>query len=460
MKKHQHYLLIPLAAFIGALIFFNLFARVEFRMEAFHVSLAMRLSHDGYTILRVPPVGVVKAKTQNTPVNIYITLENIELDKLKIFLAEGSEQDKLISEAKGVLNKALVRFVVITLLLGIAGGVFGQVVIQRRSIKEFAAGGLVGLIVVSVLLYGTYISFETKNFQNPEYEGMIKAAPWMINLVQDSFSTVNIWGKQLRGIANNLYGLFQRVESLQAIAPGDGELKILHVSDIHNNPAAYEFIDQVVKTFGVDFIIDSGDMSDLGTPLENATLEKVRKLKVPYVFTPGNHETMSIIRDLKKIPNVILLEGAVKQVKGIKIAGIEDPSLQNNDYHVSNRQNLSKYSKELQDIIRSSRISPDIVVAHNPEIVSDFWGHIPVVLNGHDHRYQIKVRPNSILIDAGTSGASGIGAFKTTNEIPYSFVLLHFDRLDSGVRLKYTDTIRISNMQSGYSLERKVFQNR
>lgn len=457
MKKYAKYFLIPLSAVIGALIFLNLFARVDFSFQGLQATLSVRTSTSGYTVLRVPPVGEVRAQTHKAPLSVNISLENIDLDRLKNSLADGTEQEKLVQEAKVVLFGAIRRFIFLTLALSFGGGVFGLIILQRRNLKEILLGGLIGLVTVSVLLFSTYKTFDIQKFQYPKYEGMIKAAPWMINLVQDSFVTVSTWGKQMRVIANNLNGLFQRVETLESITPGDGEIKVLHVSDVHNNPAAFEFIDQVVKTFGINFVVDSGDLSDFGTPLEVTFIGRVKNLKVPYIITPGNHETPSIVQELKKIPNVTVLDGEVKKIGGLKIAGIDDPSSHSNATGTPEQTEIDKFTEKLQSIIDSSGGRPDIVIAHNPNIAGGFWGKVPVVLTGHDHQYQIKTKQNSVFIDAGTSGAAGIGALKTKEEIPYTFVLLHFDRTKDGIRLKYTDTIRISNQQSGYSLERRVY---
>ncbi len=460
MKKYLPYLLIPLLAVTGALVSLNLFARVDFRLEALQASLSMQTSLKGYTVLRVPPAGEVRARTHNTPLSIRISLENIDLDSLPKMLAEGPEQAKLVAEAKTSLIKAVRKFVLLTLILGLAGGVGGLLLGQRHQLKELLLGGFIGLATVSVLLFGTYRTFNVERFQNAEYEGMIKAAPWMINLVQEGFTAMNTWGRQMRVIANNLSGLFQRVESLQAMAPGDGEVKVLLVSDIHNNPAAFEFIDQVVKSFKVNLVIDAGDLSDFGTPLEAASLARIKNLRIPYLITPGNHETRSIIQELEKIPNVTVLDGVIKPVAGLQIAGLADPSSLNNSFNSPTEAELEQFTGRLQAIVNKAGQKPDIVVAHHPKIAGAFWGQVPVVLAGHDHQAKILVKPNSVFINAGTSGASGIGAFGSRQEIPYSFVLLHFDRTKDGekkLKLKYTDSIRISNLQGGYSLERRIY---
>ena len=332
MWKYLRYVSLPLFAVVGALVFLNLFAHVSFRMEALQASFSVHTSQGGYTILEVPPVGEVRAFTHKGPLGVRISLENVDPDRLKKFLAEGPEQSLVIADAKKALNQAVRRLIALSLGLGAAGGLFGLIVLQRRKWKEFLLGGLIGLTTVMVLLFGTYQTFDINKFQNPEYDGVLKAAPWMIGLVGESFSTVNTWSKQMRGMAVNLYGLFQRVESLQTTSGGEGDLKVLHVSDIHNNPAAFNFIDQVVKTFNVNMVIDSGDLSDFGTPLEAASFERIKGFRIPYVIAPGNHETPGIVGELKRLSNVTVLEGNVIEVDGLKIAGIRDPSSLRNDW--------------------------------------------------------------------------------------------------------------------------------
>ncbi len=456
MKKYLHYVSIPLFAVIGAIVFVNLFAQVDFNLQALQARISVQASTEGYTVLQINPFGEVKARTHKTPLRVNISLENIDIDHLTELLAAGTEQEKIIKDARNALDAALRKFIVMTAVLGFAGGMFGVLVIQKRKPRELLLGGVIGFAAISLLMMVTYRTFDIQKFQYPEYNGVIKAAPWMIGLAEEAFNTVNTWGKQMRGIAVNMNGLFQRVESLQAIEPGDGEIKVLHVSDIHNNPVSLEFIDQVVRTFGIDLIIDTGDLSDFGTPLEAALFEGIKKLGVPYVIVPGNHETPAIIEEMKQIPNVMVIKNGVLDVKGIRIAGIADPASGSADYRVTPEQ-LKESSLKLKGIIRGAEKKTDLAAVHNAKIAEGLGGKVPVVLSGHSHRFKISLQENSVFINAGTSGASGIGALQTDSEIPYSFVLMHFDRTDAGVNLKYTDTITISNQQSGYSLERKIY---
>lgn len=458
MAKKMWHLLLPVFAIAGAILFLNLFGHVEFRVEALQIKLSASMTDSGITRLSIPPVGEVKARTHRGPLAVEVALLNIDLPGLKKTLAETPEQKEILDRARIELTKVVKRFVIKALFMGILGGLFGAVILQRRRPREFIAAGIIGLATVAVLLASTYYTYDIKKFQNPQYDGMLKAAPWMIGLVQQSLDTVNTWGRQLRVVTDNLYGLFERLDTLETIGPaGEGDMKVLHVSDIHNNPAAFDFIEQVTKTFGVNIIIDTGDISDFGTPIEAAAAERLRKLNVPYVFIPGNHETAAAIRDLQKIPNVTVLTGGIVNVKGLDIAGIADPAAFTGDVKSPDQKQLDEYREKLEEIIDRSPRKPPVVAVHNNRLAREFAGEVPVVLYGHDHSYKIDIVGKTVLIDAGTTGAAGFGGLETRQEVPFSVVLVRFRQDGDRYRPVSADTIRVSNLQSGFSLERRVF---
>ncbi len=458
MKKKLWYLLLPVFAIAGAIMLLNLFGRVTFHLNALEVEFSAGISGSGYTRLTIPPVGEIKAQTHRGPLAVRVALQNIDLPGLKKTLAETPAQQELLDLARLEFSSVIKKFVFKALVLGFLGGLVGVLILQRRQLRDYITGSLIGLLTVAVLLTNTYYTYDLKRFQNPQYEGMLKAAPWMIGLVQQSLDTVDTWGEQLRVVTDNLYGLFERMDTLETIGPaGEGDLKVLHVSDIHNNPAAFDFIEQVTRTFGVDMVIDTGDLSDFGTSIELAAMERIRKIDVPYIITPGNHETAAAIRDLQQMPNVKVLAGSTIQVKGLDIAGIADPAGYANDVKTPDEQLLKKYAGKLTEIIAKAPRKPVVVAVHNNRLARELIGKAQVVLHGHNHRYKIDVIDKTVLINAGTTGAAGFGGLETKKEIPFSVVLLHFRRDGDRYRPVSADTIKVSNLQSGFSLERRVF---
>ena len=75
-------------------------------------------------------------------------------------------------------------------------------------------------------------------------------------------------GERVQTLARDLYTVLQDLETLGPLGLVNADILALHVSDIHNNPVAYNFAKQVIDSFPVDFVMDTGDITDWGTALE------------------------------------------------------------------------------------------------------------------------------------------------------------------------------------------------
>src|SRR5687767_15987356 len=103
--------------------------------------------------------------------------------------------------------------------------------------------------------------------------------------------------------------------------PGEDQdtFRVLHVSDIHNNPAAFPFLREVAQQFQVEFIIDTGDLTDFGSPLEATIGREIARLPFPYVIVLGNHDSPTVGTALAQLPNVTVLDGNPVTVGGVTL---------------------------------------------------------------------------------------------------------------------------------------------
>jgi len=447
-----------LVAVVSALTVVSTFSQMDFHIGAFEVRLGLRVLDHGYTKIMLPPVGEISARTHKTPVEVSLTLNNIDLQLLKSMLKESPNKDLLLAKVKGEMKDILRHFVERLIFLSALGGAVGVLLLRPKGIVPYLTGALAGTIVVSALLAVTYYTYDQDRFNNPEYRGVLKAAPWMMGFVQQGFVKVDTWSKQMEVMADNLYTLFEKVDSLQAIGSVNGKLKLLHISDLHNNPAGLRLVEEVVRTFNVDMVLDTGDITDFGSPLENHLLERLAKLKVPYIVTLGNHDSAQTMEKLKAFPNVIMLNNREVRVKGLRIAGIFDPAALTADVVPPPSETLGKYINQLNGLLNKLDHVPDILMVHSPRMAINFAGKVPLILNGHDHHYSTRQLKGTSIVDAGTTGAAGLRGLQSTREVPYSLYLLHFNqRPKQGYQLLAADLLRVSNLESGFTLERKVF---
>ena len=103
-------------------------------------------------------------------------------------------------------------------------------------------------------------------------------------------------------------------------------VRVLHVSDIHNNPAAFDFMDQIINNFNVDFVIDTGDITDYGTFLEDMVIKSYLSCRW-IMFCSGNHDSPKTLELIKTMDNVTILDGEISTVKGIDILDFRMPVL-------------------------------------------------------------------------------------------------------------------------------------
>jgi len=97
-----------------------------------------------------------------------------------------------------------------------------------------------------VLLLGATVlyPYQVNSFANPRFEGALAAAPWIVDLGEQLLGTVTTLAEQLEVVAVNLEEISNRLEQLRP-PPESGQIRVLHISDIHNNPAAFDLIEKV-----------------------------------------------------------------------------------------------------------------------------------------------------------------------------------------------------------------------
>ncbi|TYO97985.1 metallophosphoesterase family protein [Desulfallas thermosapovorans] len=446
-----------LMAIAGAVLLISLFGHMQFNIEALQFRVSAQISEKGYTVVELPPLGTVRAHTHNAPLSLSVRLENIDLQSIQRFLNHNTGRDEIIQQSKTVLRQVAAVFIAKLLALALLGGVTGVFITRKGSPPKYIAGALAGMILAGGLLAATYFTYDSSAFRNPQYSGVLRMAPWMVNLAQETFGKIELLGENLSIIAENLNQIYERVDSLQPIGNETEEFKILHISDLHNNPAGMDFVLQVAGLFGADMIIDTGDITDFGTPLETVLLEQLNHIDIPYFFIPGNHDAPAITEKMEQIPNVTVVKGLVEKY-GLTFYGVPDPSSTTSAVTPPDLSTIPRLTRQVQESI--DQLGPekvDIALLHNDKMARSLAGYVPVILFGHNHRMEIHQQGGSILINAGTSGAAGLRGLQT-KQIPYSVVLLHFHPGETGKkRLVAADTISVSNLEQGFTLNRIRF---
>lgn len=425
MRRRMRVAAVVAASLIGAFTLVNLMGGVTYRLGAFELSLRARFAAPGGTSLVIAPIGRVYAPTHPVPFVISVTVENIDLSLLEPMVTNAPDTRGLMDMFKSGTQRAAKRFAVKVLLLGTLGGAFGAYTAGSRRLREVASGAVLGLVLIGAVTGLTYATYDVSAFSNPSYSGILEAAPWMVGVLGDGIQKVGELGDKLRIIAGNVYALFERIDKVGSDAADGSDIRILHVSDIHNNPAAFDFIQALVGSFDVDAVVDTGDITDYGTSLEAQLVDRIENLGVPYFFVPGNHDSPDVVARMRSLKNVVVLDGNAVTFKGLTIAGKADPASASTEMSVMTPEQVAAAAEEIGPVI-SAAGGVDILAVHNDKLAQRFFGVVPVVLHGHDHRMKVVQDRGTVLVDAGTTGAAGLRLLEKPGGVPFTVALLHF----------------------------------
>lgn len=444
-----------IAAWVGVVLAVVLLGRATFAIDAFRVQLAASFGQFGVTRVDLPPFGQVWARTHHGPLTLTITLEDVDPDLLRAMIERDTNRD-VIPQVERQLKAAGERFLAYLVLLAAAGGAAGTLVLRRRDLRRAAAGAFIGLLSMSAVVGWSYATYDVRAFRSPQFEGAVKAAPWVIDLVGESVTQARKLSRQMALIAANLYRLFGAIDTLTPLGERGDEVVVLLVSDIHNNPVGVAFIQRMVEAFHPDFVLDSGDLTDYGTALEGSLLKELGQLPVPYVIVPGNHDSPQELAELASLPNVVVLRSGEITVHGVPIVGEADPSSRRLSPELGSPAEIEAERDALEADLRSAPEPPVILAAHNPQVATRFVGRVPVVVAGHTHRVQFRRAAGGVYLNPGTTGAAGIRGLTTTDEIPYSLMILYLDRTPDGLAPRAVDVVEVTNVSGTVTLQRHV----
>lgn len=452
-----------LVAIIGASVFIGIWGKFSYQVAGLNFSIRVGIGRPG-TTLALPPLGSATAPTHKFPLAILLRLDGIDPDAISRLVAMSSGENLAFSSIiQEAATSMLYRLCLLVLMLGgLGGAAFVYIFIRPARVRRIIGGSLAGILFAVSLMVGTYVTFDAKSFEQARYTGVIEAAPWMLGVLDKSVGKVGELKDSIMAIADNSSKIFGQIEALQPITAEGKFIRVLHVSDLHNNAEAVNFLDQIVKSFKVDIVVDTGDLTDYGTYLEARLMSPVSALSVPYVFVGGNHDSPSVLEAMAVHPNVRLAGGRFLSINGVTIFGMDDPGASRVTMDASTDEEIMASNEKAMSIMSRLQKAPDIIAVHDPRQAEALIGKAPVILYGHDHRLRVQERRNSILIDAGSTGGAGIRGLEKTGGVPMTLALLHFSRSrDSSsspeqVGLIAVDTITVSQQTGGLTLERRI----
>ena len=418
---------------IGAWLGILVGGRLNTSIGPLETRLTIEVSPTGGSVLSLPPLGELSLKSHDGPFRLHADVTQInEADAREIFNDPQSLQG-LDREVAADLQTGVRKLVIRAAGSAVLGAVLLGVPVFRRRFRRALLAGAVALVAIAAGGGAAAATFDPQAINEPRYTGLLASAPSVVGDAGDIVTGYKKYEKQLAKIVTNVSRLYDVTSTLPAFAPSTSTIRVLFVSDLHINPGSWDVIRSVTKQFDVDFIVDTGDISDHGTAAENAYVQPIGTLGVPYVFVRGNHDSLITEDAIRKLPNAIVLDNQVREVDGLRLAGIGDPRFTpDKDLRDQSASISVKVTGEsLASLIRGQPAGApvDIAMMHDPEGVAEVDGTVPLALAGHFHRrFQEELPFKTLLFVQGTTGAAGLRGLEGEKPAPSTASVLYFDR--------------------------------
>lgn len=449
-------------AVIGAAVAVALFGRTEGEVGPFDATFSVQPALHGGTEVHLAPLGRISLDSHDGPLALHLRVDELREDEVRAIAEDPRALESLEVDVEAQVRAAVRSLALRTGLAAVLGA--AAVVAVRRLRPRDLLVGLVATVVLAGGAVGVGVAtYRPESLAEPRYTGLLSLAPGAVGDARDVIARFDDHRAQLAALVENVSVLYQAAEGIRAFRPDPTTVRVLHVSDLHLNPEAFDIIARVVEQFGVDVVADTGDINDWGTAFEADFVELIGDLPVPYVYVRGNHDSRTTQAAVAAQPNAVVLDGDAAEVAGIRFWGIGDPRFTPDKSREGSGDDQGQVAEDFaatvaEELVADSTSAIDVALVHDPRMAGELGGLVPLVLAGHTHQRATEELPaGTVLRVEGSTGAAGLRALQRETPVPLSLSVLYLDS-DRG-RLEAIDGIEVAGVtQTDVRIEREVVE--
>jgi predicted phosphodiesterase len=444
-------------ALTGAVIAVLLLARVSAPIGPFDATLAFRPVGGGAQVA-LPPLGELTVDVYDGPLQLEIELQRVDQERAQALASDPVKLAGVVDQVSADLRGAVVELTWKTALIALGGAALTSLIVLRRRREPLLAAGLTATLLLGTAGLGA-ATWRPEALSQPTYTGLLVNANSLIGSAEDLVARFDAYRASLEDIVANVGSLYSAISALPAPGGTRDTVALLHVSDLHLNPAGFDVVRQVTEQFGVDAILDTGDITDWGSEPENRLITSVGTYGVPYVYIRGNHDSAATANLIAAQPNATVLAGTDLTVAGIGIVGVADPRFTpdkttgdddvGDEVLVQTGQTLAEVAQELAD-------PPAIAMVHDPKQAPPLDGVVPLILAGHTHNRDVsELEDGSLLMVQGSTGGAGLRGLQGEYPEPLTCTVLYLDR-DTGALRAYDEITLAGLGETEVTMQRTV----
>ncbi len=439
-------LLRPLAAvllgLLGGWIGLALGGTVHHEVGPLTTSMRVLPTWGGGTSVEIAPLGELELDTHGGPLGLRATLTGFDVEEAQALVARpellADLKPRATADLAWELKMAALRAVLATVL----GALALSALASRRVVSTLVGGGT-ALVAVTCSLAIGLATWNPTALAEPRYTGLLSSAPSVVGSAETIVTDFSRYGDQLAQIVRNVSGIYTATSTLPLL-PADDVVKVLHVSDLHLAPQAWDLIRTVSTQYDVDVVVDSGDITDHGSAAENRYVEEIRHLPVPYLWVRGNHDSAATERAMRRLRNVTVLDGRPKEVAGLTFLGAGDPTFTPDKSLANSADQVTAAAERLGEAAREHG-DVDVLVFHDPTDAELLDGAAGTALFGHLHYRKVSQGDaGTWMMVQGSTGGSGLRALEPEEPAAIMLSVLYVDRTTHDL-LAYDD-IRLGGL--------------
>jgi Calcineurin-like phosphoesterase len=402
--------------------------------------------------LLLPPAGQVSFATHLAPFAVQARIGEVDLEGARDLIASPSALRALQGTAPEDLREATALAAGTTTACALVGALLLSLIVYRQHWSRTVEVACAVAVVFGLVGGVGAATFDPDKLAQPRFTGLLGQTPYIAGQASSLMSRLESYRSGLADIVSGVTTLYAASDRLPVLPPADDVVRVLHVSDIHLNPLGFDLTQRLVDQFHVDVVVDTGDITTWGTEVESSVLSRISGIDASYVFVRGNHDSRRTQQAVAENKNAVVIDGDVRVVKGVVIAGIGDPKFTpDTNAPITNPAATSptaspgspaapsaaasptaeakgaasppggwtespdpevRTGSRLADVIRGWNAShPDQPVAvaavHEPYATPPLLGTVPLVLAGHFHQRSVRLDASGtrIMVEGSTGGA-------------------------------------------------------
>ena len=386
--------------------------------------LSVQPSVHGGSVLSIPPLGELRVRTHAGPWRLNAEVTRIDAADARRIFSDPASVNGLGEKVAKDLTGAVITVAIKAAIATVLGGLLLGLLVFRRRWRLSCSAAPSARPWSSPAARRHSLTWNPKAINQPEYDGLLASAPGVVGDARSIVANFDKYEDQLGRLVTNVSRLYDVTSTLPAYQPDPSTIRVLSVSDLHLNPAAWDVIRSVTKQFNIDVIVDSGDLTDHGSAPENAYVDEIATMGAPYVWVRGNHDSAVTQAEVAAQPNAVVLDSTTP----VEVAGCGSwasatrgsPRTRTPATCVA-PSSVAQVGLRMADAMAAQPADAkvDVAVVHDGAAADQMDGTVPLVLSGHYHRREQHLLPGGTLsFCQGSTGASGLRGLEHEKPTP------------------------------------------